>query len=105
MVNLQQRGASRSAVVTGCSRGIGRAIAKRLASEGYTVVANDIPRQKEALEGLKSEILAEGGRCELVFADVSKPDDVNTLAREALRRCGAARAGYSSGSEWRAQED
>jgi len=88
MTTFPQRGTARSAVVTGCSRGIGRAIVKRLTAEGYIVVANDIEAQRKALESLKAEVATEGGRCELIFADVSKPDQVESLAKGALHICG-----------------
>lgn len=88
MTTFPQRGASRSAVVTGCSRGIGRAIVKRLAAEGYRVIVNDIERQRAELEGLQAEVAGEGGRCDLVAADVGEPDQVQALADEALARCG-----------------
>lgn len=89
MTLFPQRGASRAAVVTGCSRGIGRAIVKRLAAEGYRVVANDIESQGQELEALQAEVVAEGGRCELIFADVSNPAEVQALAGGALEHCGA----------------
>lgn len=53
------------AVVTGASRGIGRAIAKRLAKDGLHVIAHFGASQKEA-ESLASEIQAEGGKISLV---------------------------------------
>lgn len=88
-MNVPQRGLSRAAVVTGCSRGIGRAIVKRLAAEGYHVIANDIMAQTEALEILKHEVVAAGGRCDLIYADVGDPEQVAYLASEALQRGGS----------------
>ena len=88
MTAFQQRGAARAVVVTGCSRGIGRAIVKRLAAEGYVVVANDIESQRGELEALQAEVAADNGRCELIVADVSQHEQVLALAEDALGRCG-----------------
>ena len=49
----------RVAIVTGASRGIGRAIAKRLAKDGRHVVA--VARNEEQLKSLAAEIAADGG--------------------------------------------
>jgi short-subunit dehydrogenase len=67
-------GASRpTAVVTGASRGIGRAIARRLARE-YDVVAT--ARDRRALDDLAAEIGREGGRCTPLAVDLTDPDAV-----------------------------
>jgi short-subunit dehydrogenase len=58
------------AVVTGASRGIGRAIAKRLAAE-YDVVA--VARSADELESLSREIVAAGGSCRPVPIDITDP--------------------------------
>jgi len=58
------------AVVTGASRGIGRAIAKRLAAE-YDIVA--AARSADQLESLSREIAAEGGSCRPVPIDITDP--------------------------------
>jgi len=58
------------AVVTGASRGIGRAIATRLAAE-YDVVA--AARSADQLESLSREIAAEGGSCRPVPIDITDP--------------------------------
>src|SRR5918998_931571 len=70
----------RIAVVTGASRGIGRAVAVELAKAGAHVVA--LARTQGALEGLDDEIRALGGTATLVPADVKD--------YEALDRLGAA---------------
>ncbi|WP_078057953.1 SDR family NAD(P)-dependent oxidoreductase [Rhizobium rhizosphaerae] len=66
----------RTALVTGASRGIGRAIAVGLARRGYDVAVNDIVRQRAALEEVAAEIEALGQRALPVFADVSSKSDV-----------------------------
>lgn len=62
-----------TAVVTGASRGIGRAIAKRLAGE-YDVVA--LARDPRALDTLAAEISGAGGSCTPVAADLTSPHTV-----------------------------
>jgi 3-oxoacyl-[acyl-carrier protein] reductase len=69
--------AGRLALVTGASRGIGRAVARELARAGATVVVGFRSGQGEA-EALAAEI---GGRA--VQGDVSSPDDARRLVEEA----------------------
>jgi NADP-dependent 3-hydroxy acid dehydrogenase YdfG len=63
-----------TALVTGASRGIGRAIASRLAIDGYDVIA--AARHKQELEEVCAEITAAGGRCQPLVLDVSDPQAV-----------------------------
>jgi 3-oxoacyl-[acyl-carrier protein] reductase len=70
------------AIVTGGSRGIGASIARRLASEGFTVVVNYAGRAAEA-QGVVDEIRATGGRAEAIQADVSAPAQVAALFDQA----------------------
>ena len=61
------------ALVTGGSRGIGRAVALRLAARGYTVVINYKSNEEAARETLQA-IEAAGGRAELLPFDVARPE-------------------------------
>jgi len=66
---------SKVAIVTGSSRGIGAAIAKRLASDGLAVIVNYAGHAADA-ENVVQEIRAAGGRAVAVKADVSVPAEV-----------------------------
>lgn len=73
------------AIVTGASRGIGREIARELAKNNFTVVANYNQSKKEAF-GLKEELEKEGFFLDLVQADVSTRAGVKALASFALEK-------------------
>ncbi len=75
--------ASPVSLVTGASRGIGRAIALRLAQQGHAVVVNYAQR-KEAADQVVSEIAQSGGRAVAVQADVTRADDRLRLIRAAV---------------------
>lgn len=68
----------KAALVTGASRGIGRAVAIALAKEGYAVAVNYAGSQKAA-EDVKAAIEAEGGRAIVIQGDVSKAEDVEKV--------------------------
>jgi 3-oxoacyl-[acyl-carrier protein] reductase len=76
----------RVAVVTGGGRGIGRAVALRLAYEGADV-AISYRSNDTAAEEVSEEVRAAGARCEIFKGDVASPEDVDALfegAGEAL---------------------
>ena len=75
---------NRTVLLTGASRGIGRAIALRFAHDGDRVLASDIPAQGDALEILRKDIEAAGGSCATMFCDVSRPEQVDALAAKAM---------------------
>lgn len=74
------------AIVTGASRGIGRAIALALASQGAKVVAS--ARNVEALAKLTAEIKSQGGDALAVVGDVAVEDDANNLVKQAVAAYG-----------------
>ncbi|MEE2524756.1 SDR family NAD(P)-dependent oxidoreductase [Hyphobacterium sp. HN65] len=74
------------ALVTGASRGIGRAIAKALAAEGAHVIAT--ARTQGGLEALDDEIKAAGGQCTLVPLDQMDPEGIEKLAEIVGERWG-----------------
>jgi len=76
----------KSAIVTGGSRGIGRAIAIRLVKEGASVVV--CARNQDALNDVVQEITGSGGTASLVAADLRLPGEPQRLANEALSRYG-----------------
>ena len=75
------------ALITGASRGIGAAIAERLARDGFAVVINYAESAAPA-ETLAASIKAAGGRAAVCKADVSKPDDVRRLFAETVAAFG-----------------
>ena len=68
-------------LITGASRGIGRAIALAVSNAGFSVVAH-YNRGKEQAESLKKEILDKGGKVELIQFDVSNREE----CREKLEK-------------------
>jgi 3-oxoacyl-[acyl-carrier protein] reductase len=78
---------SKTAVVTGASIGIGRAIAKGLALEGTRVVA--VARRKDLLEKLAQEVEAAGGAAVIpVVQDIMQEDAAKTLTAAAVAALG-----------------
>jgi 3-oxoacyl-[acyl-carrier protein] reductase len=71
----------RTALVTGSSRGIGRAIARLFAGQGASVWVH-FHRSRAAAEGLEREIRDAGGRCRLIRGDITDEAGVDRLAEE-----------------------
>jgi len=78
--------AGRIALVTGASRGLGRAVALLFAREGAHVVA--VGRTQGALEELDDEIKAAGGQATLCPLDLLKPDTIDGMAVAIAERWG-----------------
>jgi glucose 1-dehydrogenase len=80
----------RSVIVTGSSSGIGRAIAVRLAADGFFVVLADVRRDPLAGGEPTDEIIAAaGGAAEFTQADVAKQEDCERLVALAVTRAGS----------------
>ena len=75
------------ALVTGSSRGIGRAIVIELAKSGIDIVVNDSKNPQEGLE-VVNEITKIGQRAIYIQADVSDPDQVEKMVEEILSEFG-----------------
>lgn len=74
------------ALVTGASRGLGAAIAERLCTEGYHIVA--VARTVGALEELDDRIQTKGGSTTLAPMDITNDDAMRTLCRSIHDRWG-----------------
>jgi NAD(P)-dependent dehydrogenase (short-subunit alcohol dehydrogenase family) len=79
---------TRVALVTGAARGIGRAVALRLADDGFNVAVNDLPNTPELNEVLQ-EIENKGRRSLAIPADVSLESEVVKMIQEVVQNLGS----------------
>lgn len=97
-------GNERVALVTGASRGIGKAIALGLAERGFDVVLNDIAAQAATLEETASEARAYGGRVITLHADVSNKAQVQAMVADAVGQMGTIHAVVNNAGILRASD-
>lgn len=79
----------KSAIVTGSSRGIGKALALRLADDGYDICINDVSANKPGIDDVVSQIQAKGVKATGFVADVSKLSEVNDLVQHSVKELGS----------------
>ncbi len=78
---------SRTALITGSGRNIGRACAMVLAKQGFNIVVNG-SSNRENCESVASDVRATGVEAHVIMADVGRPEAVKELAATALQKFG-----------------
>lgn len=99
-ISLRSRGSSyhfsmsHNALVTGAARGIGRAIALRLARDGLNVAVNDINANSTELNDTQKQIEKIGRKSFAITADVSSDKAVETMVQNTAKELGSLDVGY-----------
>ena len=83
---MKQSLSKRIALITGASRGIGQAVAKRFAAEGAHVIL--VGRDQQGLEETDDAVRAAGGNGTLVPLDLTQPGGIEQLAEQCKQRFG-----------------
>ncbi|KAL5478744.1 hypothetical protein ACEPAI_2021 [Sanghuangporus weigelae] len=77
------------AIVTGASRGIGRAIVHRLADDGIDIAVNDIATQQDGINKVVEEVREKGRRAIAIAGDVSVEADVVAMVEKTAKELGS----------------
>ena len=85
---MSKKLAGKVALVTGASKGIGAAIALRLADEGALVAVN-YNSSKEGADRVVTEIVSKGGKAIAVYGNLSKPEEIKNIVDETKTSLGA----------------
>ncbi|KAI1268115.1 hypothetical protein F5Y18DRAFT_377467 [Xylariaceae sp. FL1019] len=78
----------KSVIITGSSRGIGKAIALRLANDGYNVCVNDLGANEAGCDALVDEIRGMGRKAVTAVADVTDRSQVKDMIQTSVRKLG-----------------
>ena len=94
----------RVAIITGSARGLGFAIAQRLADDGIDIVINDLPSEIEQINEAVEVIKKKGRKAIGVPGDVTKEEDVKALVEKAVEALGSVDVGQDlRGSIYKAE--
>lgn len=88
MFSTPEGPSKRTTIVTGSARGIGKAIALRLAEDGYDVCINDIPANEAGAHEVSKQIQDMGRKSCVAIADVSKFAEVEGMVQKSVEELG-----------------